>query len=73
MTDITGNRTPDHIDCKSQLYSVTLIARTLITIGKEHRKLGMELKDVEFKLIIGDSDFSKEIELPTGWVEQRES
>lgn len=37
---------------------------------KDHRKLGVELFDVECKVVIGDDEFSKELEFPTGWVQQ---
>jgi hypothetical protein len=52
-----------------RLSRVNTIARTLITVGKDHRKLGVELKDVECKVTIGHDQFIKEIEFPTGWVQ----
>jgi hypothetical protein len=40
--------------------------KTFITLG--HRKLGVELKDVECTLEISSDEYKKDIEFPTGWV-----
>jgi hypothetical protein len=39
---------------------------TYITV--DHRKLGVVLKDVECTIEIGEDEFTKDIEFPTGWV-----
>jgi hypothetical protein len=73
--DVEGEATIQDGDCllecewKAKSH-VDRIAKSTIHAEKDHRKLGVGLFDVECKVVIGDDEFNKEIEFPTGWVQQ---
>jgi hypothetical protein len=48
-----------------RLVRTNQVEMTYITV--DHRKLGVVLKDVECTIEIGDDEFKKDIEFPTGW------
>jgi hypothetical protein len=74
---VEGEATFKKGDCKMEcewkalegrrLIRANRVTKTFVTVGEAHRRLGVELQDVECKVIIGEDEFSKVIEFPTGW------
>jgi hypothetical protein len=77
---VEGEATFKNGDCKMKcewkavegrrLIRANRVAETFVTVGEAHRRLGVALQDVECKIVIGDNEFGKVIEFPTGWVQQ---
>jgi hypothetical protein len=74
---VEGEATIKKGDCKMEcewkalegrrLIRANRVTETFVTVGEGHRRLGVALQDVECKVIIGDNEFGKVLEFPTGW------